>query len=326
MLRPAERKEVALATGLQAPATERFPDHAMALVPGGTFWMGADDWYPEERPLRQVQVDTFRIDKRPVTNADFAIFVADTGHVTTAEAVPDPRDYPGAKPDMLKAGSALFVPPPVSARAPGFHTWWQFSFGCDWQHPWGADSNLAGIEDHPVVHVSYFDAEAFACWAGKSLPTEAEWEVAARGGLDRRSYAWGDELAPSGRMMANYWQGQFPIENTCEDGFARTSPVGAFPANGFGLSDMIGNVWEWTSDWYGMGAGTAKSCCVPHNPRGGTEQASRENGEGFGRKVLKGGSHLCAENYCRRYRPAARHAQTIDTSTSHIGFRCVRRD
>jgi formylglycine-generating enzyme required for sulfatase activity len=181
--------------------------------------------------------------------------------------------------------------------------------------------------DHPVVHVAYADAEAYARWAGKELPSEAEWELAARGGLDRQPYAWGTELAPGGRMMANYWQGTFPHENRLDDGYERTSPVRTFPPNGHGLHDMIGNVWEWTSDWYVDAShfAASKTCCVPRNPRGGTEENSHIAGESFGRKVLKGGSHLCAANYCQRYRPAARYAQTVDTSTSHIGFRCVTR-
>jgi formylglycine-generating enzyme required for sulfatase activity len=231
---------------------------------------------------------------------------------------------------MLRAGSSLFVRPSRPTPPTDPFAWWSFSFGTDWRHPWGPDSMIAGLEDHPVVHVAHADAEAFAAWAGKRLPTEAEWEFAARGGLDRAAYAWGDDLAPGGAMLANYWQGDFPHQNSLADGFERTSPVGSYPPNGHGLFDMIGNVWEWTADWYAdrPGATTAaKPCCVPRNPRGGGENASRDPhdpGHAFGRKVLKGGSHLCADNYCRRYRPAARYPQTIDTSTSHIGFRCVR--
>ena len=199
--------------------------------------------------------------------------------------------------------------------------------GASWRRPLGPDSDLQGLDDHPVVHVAYEDALAYAIWAGKRLPTEAEWECAARGGLDRAPYAWGEELEPEGRTMANYWQGAFPHQNLLTDGWLRTSPVGAFPANGLGLYDMIGNVWEWTQDWFAAPEAPASPCCVPNNPRGGSEASSREAsdpGAGFGRKVLKGGSHLCADNYCRRYRPAARYPQTIDTSTSHIGFRCAR--
>jgi sulfatase modifying factor 1 len=247
----------------------------MRRIPGGVFWMGSDQHYPEEAPCRQIAVDGFWIDETPVTNRDFQLFVAATGYVTLAELAPDPAQS-------------------------------------------------------PVVHVAYADADAYARWIGKELPTEAEWEVAARGGLDRAPYAWGTDLAPAGAMMANYWQGAFPHENLSLDGYERTSPVRTFPPNGYGLYDMIGNVWEWTSDWYADGRELVgqRTCCIPRNPRGGSELASRnlqDPGAAFGRKVLKGGSHLCAANYCQRYRPAARYAQTVDTSTSHIGFRCVLR-
>ncbi len=302
----------------------------MVAIPAGTFFMGSDDFYPEEAPVRQVRVDSFRIDPHPVTNRQFAAFVAATGHRTLAEIAPDPRDYPGMAADMAQPGSSVFrAPTRMHDRADHGH-WWRFTFGADWRHPAGPDSSLDGLDDHPVVHIAHADAAAYASWAGKALPTEAEWEYAARGGLDRAAYAWGDELAPEGRMLANYWQGTFPVENHLTDGWAGTSPVGSFPANGHGLYDMIGNVWEWTDDWFAPhGAGPARSCCVPANPRGGGKAGSYDPATPdtrIGRKVLKGGSHLCAENYCRRYRPAARHAQPIDTGTTHIGFRCVWRD
>jgi formylglycine-generating enzyme required for sulfatase activity len=286
--------------------------------------MGSDHHYPEERPARRVTVDPFRIDVHPVSNRQFGEFVAQTGHVTFAEVAPTLADYPGADPALLVAGSSVFVPPPPGVQVRDPYGWWRFEAGANWRHPLGPASNLDGLLDHPVVHIAYEDAAAFARWAGKRLPTEAEWEFAARGGLDRQAYAWGDALEPEGRLLANYWHGNFPYRNTLADGFLRTSPVGAFPPNGFGLSDMIGNVWEWTADWYGEAATAAKSCCVPKNPRGTSEQASRAHpGDRFGRKVLKGGSHLCAENYCQRYRPAARLAQPIDSPTCHIGFRCA---
>jgi sulfatase modifying factor 1 len=300
----------------------------MVSIPGGVFWMGSDDHYPEEAPCRRVAVDAFEIDRGPVTNAAFARFVAETGFVTFAERAPDPGDYPEADPALLKPGSAVFTPPerPVSLADP--FLWWTYAIGADWRHPHGPESSVEGLEDHPVVHVAFEDAEAYARWAQKRLPTEAEWERAARGGLERAAYAWGEELAPEGRMLANYWQGRFPHENLELDGYARTSPVGAFPPNSFGLFDMIGNVWEWTQDWYALPERAGdRPCCAPKNPRGGSEAASRDPadpGRNFGRKVLKGGSHLCAENYCRRYRPAARYPQTIDSTTSHIGFRCAR--
>lgn len=287
--------------------------------------MGSDSHYPEERPLRQVQVDPFTLDAYPVTNAQFAQFVAATGHVTLAEIAPKAEDYPGADPALLQPGSSLFVPPPHPVPLNDPFGWWSFSLGTDWRHPWGPASSYLDLIDHPVVHVAFEDAQAYARWAGKRLPTEAEWEFAARGGLDRQDYAWGSELVPDGEMLANFWQGNFPNENTLQDGFERTSPVGSFPANGFGIFDMIGNVWEWTDDWYATHSGAQpSSCCIPRNPRGATQAESLDPASGFPRKVLKGGSHLCAPNYCQRYRPAARYAQTVDTSTSHIGFRCAQ--
>jgi sulfatase modifying factor 1 len=301
----------------------------MRFVEGGAFAMGSDRFYPEEAPVRTVSVDGFWIDETPVTNRAFARFVEATGHCTLAEIAPDPRDYPGMPPEMARAGSLLFQRTRGPVDLQDYSQWWSFSFGTDWRHPHGPDSSLDGLEDHPVVHVALEDAEAYARWAGKALPTEAEWEFAARGGLDGADYAWGDELAPGGICQANYWQGAFPFSNLLEDGYERTSPVRTYAANGHGLFDMIGNVWEWTTDWYGQPRTERKakgSCCVPTNPRGGTKRESLEPGAPpIGRKVLKGGSHLCAPNYCQRYRPAARHPQAVDSSTSHIGFRCIMR-
>jgi formylglycine-generating enzyme required for sulfatase activity len=305
-------------------------DPAMIRIAGGTFRMGSDHHYPEEAPVHRVTVDGFWIDRTPVTNREFRRFVEATGHVTVAERKPDPNDYPGAQPHMLKAGSLVFSPPDYPVDLRDWSQWWAFTFGATWRRPYGPKSSIKGLDDHPVVHVAHADAEAYAAWAGKSLPTEAEWEVAARGGLDGAEFAWGDEFTPDGRHMANTWQGAFPFQNKQEDGYGRTSPVTAFPPNGYGLHDMIGNVWEWTSDWYTPKhpADAPKACCIPENPRGGREADSydpRQPQIRIPRKVLKGGSHLCAPNYCRRYRPAARHAQPVDTSSSHIGFRCVSR-
>jgi formylglycine-generating enzyme len=315
------------------PEVDRPSSHYadMVWMPGGTFRMGSDKHYAEEAPVHSVTVDAFSIDRTPVTNRQFREFVRATGHVTFAEIAPDPKDYPGALPEMLKAGSLVFSPPkhPIDDLR-NWSQWWTFKFGANWRRPYGPRSSLAGLNDHPVVHVAYSDALAYANWAGKHFPTEAEWEFAARGGLDGAEFAWGDELTSGGKQMANTWQGAFPNENLKLDGYERTSPVTAFPPNGYGVFDMIGNVWEWTSDWYSPEheADVHKACCIPINPRGGREDASYDPCQPeikIPRKVLKGGSHLCAPNYCRRYRPAARHAEPVDTSTSHVGFRCVVR-
>lgn len=278
----------------------------MVELPGGTFRMGSERFYPEERPVREVGVRPFAIDRHPVTVAEFRRFVQATGHVTWAERAPRAADYPDAAPEDLVAGSLVFrkTGGPVDLR--DYRNWWHWQPGADWRHPDGPGSTVGGRERHPVTHVAFSDAEAYATWAGKSLPTEAEWEYAARGGLEQATYTWGEEFEPRGRRMANTWHGEFPWQNLGSEG---TSPVERYPANGFGLYDMAGNVWEWTTDWFGASGG---SCCAP------SEGA-------FPRKVIKGGSHLCAPNYCLRYRPAARQGEAIDTSTSHIGFRCVVR-
>lgn len=307
------------------------PRDGMVWVPGGTFRMGSDAHYPEEAPVHRVSVDGFWVQSTPVTNRQFRAFIEATGHRTFAEIPPDPKDYPGALPHMLKAGSLVFRSPgrPVDLRNWG--EWWSFEFGANWRRPNGRNSTNRGLDDHPVVHVAYRDALAYAQWIGADLPTEAEWEYAARGGLDGAEYAWeGAELAPEGRQLANTWQGNFPNENLKLDGYERTSPVGSFPPNGYGLHDMIGNVWEWTSDYFAPGhePDAAKACCIPKNPRGAREDASfdpRQPQIRIPRRVIKGGSFLCAPNYCRRYRPAARHAEPVDTSTCHLGFRCVVR-
>lgn len=302
----------------------------MVWLPGGRFRMGSDAHYPEEAPAHEVVVSGFWIDRTPVTNRQFADFVAATGYVTVAEVAPKAEDYPGALPEMLKAGSLVFTPTAGPVRLDDWSQWWQWTFGACWRNPLGPDSDLEGLWDHPVVQVALADVEAYAAWAGKALPTEAEWEYAAWGGNSGHEFAWGDQLDPDGRHMANVWQGEFPHGNSLADGFLRTSPVGSFPPNGFGLSDMIGNVWEWTADWYGSRheANPQKSCCAPENPRGSPMEGSHDPCQPeipIPRRVLKGGSHLCAPSYCRRYRPAARHAQAIDSAASHVGFRCVRR-
>jgi formylglycine-generating enzyme required for sulfatase activity len=314
-----------------APAQVQTLTSGMVLIEGGTFRMGSDRHYPEEAPAHGVTVAGFWIDRTPVTNRAFREFVNVTGYVTFAEIPPDPEDYPGALPQMLKAGSLVFTPPPGPVDLRNWNAWWTFKFGANWKRPNGPGSSIQGLGDHPVVHIAYKDAEAYARWAGKDLPTEAEWEFAARGGLDSAEFAWGDEFMPEGKLMANTWHGPFPHKNLAPHGYRRTSPAGVFPTNGYGLYDMTGNVWEWTSDWYAPkhSSDAQKACCIPSNPRGGLEEESfdpRQPQIKIPRKVLKGGSHLCAPNYCRRYRPAARHAQPVDTSTSHVGFRCIIRE
>jgi formylglycine-generating enzyme len=316
---------------LLEPEAVRTPPHPdMLWIPGGTFRMGSDKHYPEERPVHRVAVDAFWMDRTPVTNARFARFVEATGHVTFAEIPPDPKDYPGALPEMLYAGSLVFTKPDGPVDRTDFRNWWRFLKGANWREPYGPGSSIDGKEHHPVVHVAFADAEAFARWEGKELPTEAEWELAARGGLDGAPYAWGDTFLPNDRHMANTWQGEFPWESKATDGYEHTSPVGAFPPNGYGLVDMIGNTWEWTTDWYQPKHPdeAVKACCIPRNPRGPKLEDSYDPCQpaiAIPRKVLKGGSHLCAPNYCRRYRPAARYPEPIDTSTCHVGFRCVTR-
>ena len=352
----------------------------MVWIPGGRFQMGSDQHYDEEAPAHPVEVDGFWIDRTTVTNAQFRKFVKATGHITLAERPADPAAYPDALPELLQPASIVFVPPPGPVGQGDPYRWWQYVAGANWRHPEGAGSSIKGRDQHPVVHIAHADALAYAAWIGKVLPTEAEWERAARGGLADAEFAWGEELHPGGRMLANTWQGDFPHHNSRADGWEGTAPVGSYPPNGYGLLDMVGNVWEWTDDWYqehrarlakaqsgsaatpsgeaaleGPGNGAATStdsgpnsgsdhdlgpghtaetlpqgCCATlRNPRGADDAATSidptsQHGD-IPRKVVKGGSFLCAPSYCRRYRPAARMAQGIDTSTCHLGFRCIVR-
>ena len=290
--------------------------------------MGSERHYPEEAPVRVVAVDGFWMEPFQVTNRRYAEFVAATGYVTVAERPLDPTAYPGAPAENLVPGSMVFRPTagPVDLRH--LSQWWAWTPGASWRRPEGPGTSTDGRDDHPVVHVACEDAEAFATWAGRSLPTEAEWEFAARGGLDGARYTWGDEPERPGQRLANYWHGDFPWR--AEPGYGGTAPVGSYPPNGYGLSDMAGNVWEWTADWYAdqpaidEGAG----CCAPRNPRGPTLEDSfdpRQLQFRIPRRVVKGGSFGCADSYCLRYRPAARRPQMIDTGMSHIGFRCILR-
>lgn len=297
----------------------------MCLITGGQFSKGTDDFYPEESPAVMVFVDSFWIDIHPVTNQQFREFVTQTGYKTTAERPLNPQDYPGMPEEYCVAGSLVFTPPTVPVYVDNPAQWWAFTPGACWHTPLGLGSTINGLDNHPVVHISYEDALAYANWAGKVLPTEAQWEYAAKGGRNS-TFPWGEELAPDNKLMANYWHGAFPHHNSSPDGFVRTSPVGTYPANDYGLLDMIGNVWEWTQDYFSLPTPN-RSCCVPKNPTVDHLEDSFDPATPdfkMGRKVIKGGSHLCAVNYCQRYRAAARVPQQVDSSTSHIGFRCVK--
>jgi formylglycine-generating enzyme required for sulfatase activity len=299
----------------------------MAWIPGGM--KSSDEPYPEENPIYPVAVDGFWMDTTPVTNWQFNQFVDATGYVTFAERAPNGTDYPGARTEILQAGSLVFTAPQGVVDLRNSLPWWRFEFGASWRHPYGPRSSIAGLADHPVVHVTYRDVEAYAHWRGKQIPTEAEWEFAARAGLDGAEYARGDELMQHERRMANSWQGLFPHETQRRYIGSRTSHVRSFPPNAYGLFDMIGNVWEWTADWYGATLelpGPSASYSPWTNLRGDREDGSYDRCQPdirIPRKILKGGSHPCAANYCRGHRPAPRHAERVDTSTSHVGFRCV---
>lgn len=292
----------------------------MVWIPAGRFMMGADDGPADERPRHPVELDGFWIDRTEVTNAQFAAFVDATGYKTVSERVPDAKLYPGAKPELLVPGSAVFVAPMGEVDLNGPPVWWRFVPGANWRHPEGPGSTITGREDHPVVQIAWEDAQAYARWAGKRLPTEAEWEYAARGGLDGQKYCWGNELSPGNRCMANTWQGRFPDENNALDGFLTTASVGSFPANGFGLVDMSGNVWEWCADWYGADYYRVSPLKNPKGPLDGDIAVDSPQSQ----RVRRGGSFLCAENYCRRYLPSARDKNPPDSSANHTGFRCVK--
>jgi sulfatase modifying factor 1 len=323
-------------------------------VPAGSFLMGSEEFYADEGPVRDVDVDAFWIERHPVTNRQFAAFVEATGYVTVAEQQPDPEDFPDADPALLVPGGLVFTPTSGPVPLTDWTRWWRWQPGASWRHPEGPGSDVEGREDHPVVLVSFDDAAVYARWAGRQLPTEVEFEYACRGGGPPDTYAWGAERSPGGQVMANTWQGRFPYLNEGAQGWVGTSPVGAFPPNGYGLVDVIGNVWEWTTTIYATGgerdradaaaraepveampaAGAVASghaCCAPARNVAiapevlALQRASRAPGETHARRVLKGGSHLCAPEYCLRYRPAARSPQSVDSATTHIGFRCVVR-
>jgi formylglycine-generating enzyme len=306
----------------------------MVWIPGGEFSMGAqnppdmDDVGMkatlDSRPIHRVYVDGFFMDKTDVTNAQFEKFVKATGYVTVAERKPRAEDYPGAPPENLVAGSVVFAPPDRPVPLDNYLQWWTYLPGANWRHPLGPKSSIIGKDNHPVVHISYEDAEAYAKWAGKRLPTEAEWEFAARGGLAGKPYVWGDEFRPNGKWMANTHEGRFPNEDTGADGYPGISPVAKFPPNGYGLYDMAGDVWQWTSDWYRPDyyAQLAAAGDVTHNPQG-PDSSYDPSEPGHQKKAQRGGSFLCTDQYCSRYMVGTRGKGDIDTGTNHLGFRCV---
>lgn len=323
------------ATTKAIAASSENPPTGMVLIPGGEFDMGCEDprqlasggheGMRDARPLHRVQLDPFWIDQTEVTNEQFAAFVKATGYVTIAEVAPTAEEFPNAPPENLVAGSVVFSPPQEEVPLDSHFRWWNYVAGANWRHPTGPESNLKGREKYPVVQIAYPDAEAYAEWAGKRLPTEAEWEFAARGGLINKPYSWGDELKPEGKWAANIWQGKFPINDAAEDGFAGISPVSQFPPNGYGLYDMAGNVWEWCSDWYRADyyAQLALKGGTAHNPQG--PSISHDPVEPLVKKrVMRGGSFLCTDQYCTRYMVGSRGKGDIMTGTSHLGFRCVK--
>jgi formylglycine-generating enzyme required for sulfatase activity len=300
---------------------------AMVWIPGGTFTMGSNDFYPEEKPVHRVTVAGFWMDQFTVTNIEFKGFVDATHYVTVAERTPQLADYPGASSELLVAGSIVFHKTRTPVALDDWRQWWRYVPGACWRHPRGPGSDLKGLGRHPVVHVAYEDVEAYAAWVGKEIPSEPEWEYAARGGLDGKTYCWGDDFEPDGRPMANTWYGEFPYQRLPRTGFEGTAPVGSFPPNGYGLHDMAGNVWEWTSDWFARDHASTlnQSCCSPVDPRTASLDPAQPDVH-IPRRVLKGGSYLCSPNYCFRYRPSARSPQQQDSGTCHIGFRLISRE
>ena len=334
---PVFSETVPLTSSAPAPAPA-----GMVWVPGGEFWMGCadprgipfggSDAMADARPIHRVRVAAFWMDVTEVTNDQFAAFVDETGYVTVAERPPRAEDFPGVPPENLVAGSIVFTPPaePVPLRdatGAAHLRWWAYVPGACWRRPTGPGSDLEGRGDEPVVHVAFEDAEAYARWAGKRLPTEAEWEFAARGGLAGAPYPWGTDFKPEGRWMANTWQGRFPGENTADDGYVGIAPVGRYPANGYGLHDVSGNVWEWCADWYrpdtyavDAGAGGER---VAANPRGPGDSFDPQE-PGQPKRVQRGGSYLCSDQYCSRYIVGTRGKGEVSSATNHIGFRCVK--
>ncbi len=301
-------------------AGERAPE-GMVWIPGGEFQMGSEEGsFGDTKPVHKVKVDGFWADKTEVTNAQFSHFVAATGYVTVAERKPDPKEFPGAPPEMLVPGSIVFTPPDKPVELNDHLRWWRLQPGANWRHPEGPASDLTGREQHPVVHVAYEDALAYARWAGKRLPTEAEWEFAARGGLDGKRFAWGDEFRPAGKFMANTWQGHFPDRNDGADGFKGTAPVASFAPNAYGLYDVSGNVWEWVADWYRPDYFKQSPS---NNPTGPADSLDPQE-PGVPKRVQKGGSFLCSDEYCSRYTAGGRGKGEPSSGTTHVGFRLVK--
>lgn len=333
--RPVDAQAVFLPTVENDAAPPGPAPTGMVWVPGGEFSMGAidpgdlgplpPDTVADTRPVHRVYVDGFWMDETEVTNAQFAAFVAATGYVTVAERTPTAEEFPGAPPEALVAGSIVFTPPPTRVGLTGHLQWWRYQRGADWRHPGGPDSDLTERESHPVVHVAYEDAAAYAAWAGRRLPTEAEFEFAARGGLTGQAYAWGNALRPHGEPLANTFQGVFPVEDTAEDGYGGASPVRQFPANGYGLFDMTGNVWEWVGDWYRPDyyARLAAEGGVARNPRGPSRSFDPAE-PGVPKRVQRGGSFLCTDQYCARYLVGTRGKGEVRSGANHLGFRTVR--
>jgi len=302
-----------------SPTPSPAPD-GMVLISGGSFTRGSDHGHPDEAPVRTLSVSSFWMDRTEVTNAQFAAFVAATAYVTMAERKPDPKDFPGVPVEKLLAGSLVFTPADTD-RLEDCHRWWRYQPNADWRHPTGPGSSITGKDNHPVVQVCWFDAVAYATWAGKRLPTEAEWEYAARGGIAGATFTWGaDQPGAGGKWQANIWQGPFPKSNTAADGHLTTAPVGSFAANGFGLFDMAGNVWEWCSDWYRPDAYASASAKDPQGPADSIDPDE----PGAVKRVQRGGSFLCTDVYCKGYQPASRMKCTPDTGLNHTGFRCVK--
>lgn len=305
---------------IETKATDTIPPK-MVWIPGGTFQMGTNDpMFPDAQPLHNVTVNGFYMDEHEVTNAEYAKFVNATNYITVAERKLDPKDYPGVPPESLVPGSGVFSPPNHKVSLDDPLQWWQYVPGASWRHPFGPNSSVEDVPNNPVVHISYEDAIAYAKWAGKRLPTEAEWEYAARAGRGNQTYYWGNELKPGGKWVANIYQGDFPNKNTSEDGYAGIAPVKSFPANPFGLYDMDGNVWEWCNDFYRP---DYYQHSPSNNPQGPSDSYDPDEPNAV-KRVQRGGSFICSDQYCIRYKAGSRGKGEVQSGSNNLGFRCVR--